>query len=57
MYTIKIIKFSTWAEYELRVNNLFNAGWKIDETLEMEYFGFDRGHKHVIRFVKDENSK
>ena len=29
MYNIKIIKFATWIEYELRVNNLYNEGWKI----------------------------
>jgi hypothetical protein len=54
MYNIKIIKFATWIEYELRVNNLFNEGWKIDETLTMDYDHYDHydGHKHVIRFIK-----
>jgi len=51
MYNIKIIKFATWIEYELRVNNLFNEGWKIDETLTMEYCGHEGGYTHVIRFI------
>ena len=55
MYNIKIIKFATWIEYELRVNNLFNEGWKIDETLTMEYCGHEGGYTHVIRFIHRDN--
>jgi hypothetical protein len=52
MYKIKILKFVNWSEYELKINNLFNEGYLIDETVEVKIYEFGLGQRHVIRFIK-----
>jgi len=57
MYKIIIIKFLHWADYELQVNNFFNEGWQIDETVKTEVYERNLGYKHIIRFIKRKDKR